>query len=258
MTSLPASSLLSGFALSGAALLAVAGAGKLLSGVGGPDSDSAIRRALGIGPRAWRQIEVAAAALECATATAVLTGLAPAMAGTVMAGQGAVFAGLLANARRVGAPGGCGCLGRRGGAEAVTWRSFARALWGARGGPAPGPGAVARPGCPRPAGAAGRRGRRRDRGRASQRRAAVPRSPVPPPPVAPAPGDDHGADGAPRLRGDGRQRGPAGNRVLAQPHRVCGRVLVPRPGGVRTGAEDRELSGHAWPDGPAVGPRLAA
>lgn len=150
--SVPASDLLSGIALSGAALLAVAGAGKLLTGAGGPDSDSAIRRALGIGPGAWGRIEVAAAALECATAAAVLTGLVPAVAGTVMAGQGAVFTGLLANARRVDAPGGCGCLGRRGGSEAVTPRSFARALWVLAAGllqlvaPWPGPGSLTRPG----------------------------------------------------------------------------------------------------------------
>jgi hypothetical protein len=69
-----------------------------------------------------------------------------------MAGQGAVFTGLLANARRVGAPGGCGCLGRRGGGEAVTWRSLARALWVVAAGvlqvtaPWPGPGSLTRPG----------------------------------------------------------------------------------------------------------------
>jgi hypothetical protein len=150
MMLLPASSALSGVALSGAALLAVAGVGKLHSGVRGPDSDSAIRRALGIGPGVWRLIELTAGALECATAAVVLTGLAPTVAGAVMAGQGAVFTGLLAHARRVGAPGGCGCLGRRG-EEAVTWRSFARALWVLAAGllqvaaPWPGPGSLSRP-----------------------------------------------------------------------------------------------------------------
>ena len=149
---LPASSLLWGIALGGAALLAVAGAGKLIPGAGGPDSDSAVRRALGVGPGAWRRIEMAAGVLECATAAAVMTGLAPAAAGTVMAVQGAVFTGLLANARRVGAPGGCGCLGRGSGAGAVTWRSFARALSVLAAGvlevvaPWPGPGSLARPG----------------------------------------------------------------------------------------------------------------
>jgi hypothetical protein len=149
----PAPSLLPGLALSGGALLAVAGVGKLYAGVRGLDSDSAIRRALGVGPSAWRRVEIGAAAVECLTSTALLAGLAPEAAGAALAAQGVVFTVLLANARRVGVPGGCGCIGwRRTGAESMTWRSQARALWVVAAGllqlTAPWPGLVglARPG----------------------------------------------------------------------------------------------------------------
>lgn len=149
----PAPSPLSGLALSGGVLLAVAGVGKLYAGVRGLDSDSAIRRALGVGPGAWRRVEVGAAALECLTGAAVVAGLAPRAAGVALAGQGVVFSALLAHARLVGAKGGCGCMGwRRAGAGSVTWRSLARALWVLAAGliqlatPWPGPAALARPG----------------------------------------------------------------------------------------------------------------
>jgi hypothetical protein len=69
-----------------------------------------------------------------------------------MAAEGAGFLGLLALARKTGAPGNCGCFGAGHAADGtVGWRAFARAAWVLIGGlvefaaPWPGPGGLTRP-----------------------------------------------------------------------------------------------------------------
>jgi hypothetical protein len=114
---------LSGAVCCSAVVLVLAGAAKIWRG----DPDSAIRRVLRIGPARWRVTERAAGAVECATGIAVCLGAVPRVAGPVMAVLGTLFAGLLLQARRSRAPGGCGCLPWRRTGEAITWRAIARA-----------------------------------------------------------------------------------------------------------------------------------
>jgi hypothetical protein len=119
-------------ALSGAVagtgvFLLIAGATKLRTAGG----DSAIRRALRLGPGGWRAVELTAGVAECATGAAVCAGSFPAIAGIAMAGQGAAFVGLLGYVRTARIPGDCGCIRWRKppGQGAVSWRALARAAW---------------------------------------------------------------------------------------------------------------------------------
>lgn len=127
--------ILSGVVLSCGALLVLSGAAKLYraarrsSGAGNKtDSDSAIRAALRISPRRWRQVEPAAGLAETATGAAVCAALHPVAAGAALAALGAIFSSLLAQARRTKAPGGCSCVRRSKNTDAaITWPVQARA-----------------------------------------------------------------------------------------------------------------------------------
>lgn len=125
-----AAAFLAGVIDSAGALLVIAGAGKVHEALHRARADSAIRWALRIGPRQWRIAELAAGTVECATGLLVCARILPAEGGAAMAGLGVVFAGLLIHARRVGAPGGCGCIGwtrRHVTAKPVTLREITRA-----------------------------------------------------------------------------------------------------------------------------------
>lgn len=144
--------LLAGVPASSAALLAAAGAGKLYSGLRGHTTDSAIHGALGLASGVWLLVQVTAGILECATGALVLASDVPRLAAVAMTSEGASFIGLLAYARKTGAPGNCGCFGGGHAADGtVGWRAFARAAWVLVGGllefaaPWPGPGALTRP-----------------------------------------------------------------------------------------------------------------
>src|ERR1700689_3478608 len=119
-------------ALSGAVagtgvFLLIAGAAKLRTAGG----DSAIRRALRLGPGGWRAVTLTAGVAECATGAAVCAGLFHAIAGIAMAGQGLAFVGLLSYVRTARIPRDCGCIRWRqaAGQGAVSWRALARAAW---------------------------------------------------------------------------------------------------------------------------------
>jgi hypothetical protein len=122
--------MLAGVPASGGGLLAAAGAGKLYSGLRRHATDGAIRGALGLAPGTWLLVQLTAGVLECATGALVFAGVVPLVAAVAMTGEGAAFLGLLAYARKTGAPGDCGCFGRGRAANGhVGWRAFARAAW---------------------------------------------------------------------------------------------------------------------------------
>jgi hypothetical protein len=123
-----AQALLEGAVFSAGGLLIVAGLGKLRNFVR-PDSDSAVRRALGISRRRWRLVEAGSGALECITGTAVCAGWFQRVSGIAMAAEGAVFCSVLAFTMRSGLRGGCNCMGWRRTAAPITWRTVARAGW---------------------------------------------------------------------------------------------------------------------------------
>lgn len=118
---------LSGAVAGTGVFLLIAGAAKLRTAGG----DSAIRRALRLGPGGWRAVELTAGVAECATGAAVCAGSFRAIAGIAMAGQGAAFVVLLSYVRTARIPGDCGCVRRRqpAGQGAVSWRALARAAW---------------------------------------------------------------------------------------------------------------------------------
>jgi hypothetical protein len=124
---LPGYLVLSGAVAGTGVFLLIAGAAKLRTAGG----DSAIRRALRLGPGGWRAVELTAAVAECATGAAVGAGLFPVIAGIAMAAQGAAFVVLLSYVRMARIPGDCGCIRWRqpGGPGAVSWRALARAAW---------------------------------------------------------------------------------------------------------------------------------
>jgi hypothetical protein len=110
-------SALSGAVLGCGALFVLAGFAKLrrtarrAAGRGGSASDGgAIRTALRITPARWRWVELVAGLLETATGGTVCVGAHPAVAGSAMAAQGAIFVSVLSYARRVKAQGGCDCV----------------------------------------------------------------------------------------------------------------------------------------------------
>src|SRR5258708_1391500 len=115
--------LLSGAVCSSGVWLALAGAGKVWRG----DQDTAIRHVLRIRAARWRLAESGTGAVECMTGAAVCLGAVPLLAGSAMAVLGSTFAALLVQARRTGAPGGCGCLPWRYPAGAITWPAIMRA-----------------------------------------------------------------------------------------------------------------------------------
>jgi len=106
-----------------AVMLALSGIGKTWR----TDDDSAVRAMLGIAPGRWRLIAAAAGLVECATGASAFLGVAPLLAGSGMAALGALFCGLLVQARRSGAPGGCGCMPWRRTPDPIGWRTVARA-----------------------------------------------------------------------------------------------------------------------------------
>jgi len=123
-------SVISGFAISCGAFLAVAGASKLCRSIRALDDMTAIRRALRMPRRQWRLFGLAAGGVECATGLLVCGGAYPVLGGASLAGLGAVFCVLLGYVLVRQIPGGCGCIrwrtARQTAAEAVTWRAVAR------------------------------------------------------------------------------------------------------------------------------------
>jgi len=139
--------ILSGGVLACGALLVLSGALKLYrasrraSGAGNGlnssrDGDSvggdggAIRAALRISPRRWRQVEVTAGVVEAAVGVAVCAAFQPVVAGTALAVLGAVFSALLAYTRHAKTSGGCSCVRRSKDSDAsIRWPVQARAAW---------------------------------------------------------------------------------------------------------------------------------
>lgn len=134
MHSLPESAL-SGAVLGCGALFVLAGSAKLgrtarrATGRGVSAADGgAIRAALRITPPRWRWVELLAGLLETATGVTVCLGAHPAVAGSAMAAQGAIFASVLGYARRVNAQGGCNCVHKPKGPDTTLgWPVQARA-----------------------------------------------------------------------------------------------------------------------------------
>jgi hypothetical protein len=122
---------LSGVIESVGVLLVVAGAGKLYGALRGTRQESAVRQAFRIAPRQWRIAQLAAGIAECATGLVVCGRILPAEGGAAMAGLGLVFGASLIHARRVGASGGCGCIGwrHRFTFETIKLREITRAGW---------------------------------------------------------------------------------------------------------------------------------
>ena len=119
--------LLAGAVAGSAALLLIAGAGKVCRWRRVPDGD-AIARALGISPGHWRRVLVATGTVECLTGAAALLGGPAVLVGSAIAALGAVFSIVLAHTRRAHVTGSCGCVVRDS-AHAVTWRAQARAAF---------------------------------------------------------------------------------------------------------------------------------
>jgi hypothetical protein len=130
-------SVISGYAVSCGAVLAVAGASKLYRGIRGLDDMTAIRRALRMPRRQWRLFGLAAGATECVVGAVVCGGAYPVLGGASLAALGAAFCTLLAYVLVKQVPGGCGCIRWRPAtetaAETVTWRAMGRSgmLFGA-------------------------------------------------------------------------------------------------------------------------------
>jgi hypothetical protein len=123
MNTLP-DEILSGALLGCGALFALAGTAKLGRTARRTAVDGgAVRAALRISPARWRRVELLAGVAETATGVAVCLNSLPRLAGAAMATQGAIFMVILAWARRVGAPGGCGCVRRTKDPDAALGRS---------------------------------------------------------------------------------------------------------------------------------------
>lgn len=100
--------------------------GRIVSAADG----GAIRAALRISPARWRWVELIAGLVESATGVAVCLGIHPAVAGSAMAAQGAIFVSMLTYARRVKAQGSCNCVRKPKGSDtALGWPVQARAAF---------------------------------------------------------------------------------------------------------------------------------
>jgi hypothetical protein len=122
--------IISGAVLACGALFVLSAAAKVYRIVLRTDGGGAIQRALRIGPRRWRWIELAAALTEACTGTAVCADFHPAAAGAAMAAHGALFSAALAYARRVKATGGCACVRRpKDPGAGIGWPVQIRAGW---------------------------------------------------------------------------------------------------------------------------------
>jgi hypothetical protein len=118
--------LLAGAVAGCAALLILAGAGKVYRSRRVPE-ESAIQRALRIGPGPWWRVQLAIGVAELVTGVAVLVRIQPLVAGIAMAAQGAVFSATLAYVRYAKIRGACGCV-LPSAKQRVTWRDQARAV----------------------------------------------------------------------------------------------------------------------------------
>lgn len=123
-------SIVSGCAVSCGAVLVVAGASKLYSGIRGLEDMTAVRRALRMPRRQWRLFLLAAGSVECLTGGLVCSRMLPIPGGAALTALGAVFCALLAYMLVNQIPGGCGCIRWHAApgtaAEALTWRAMAR------------------------------------------------------------------------------------------------------------------------------------
>jgi hypothetical protein len=92
---------------------------------------TAIRRAVPMPRRQWRQFGLAAGSAETVTGVMVCSGAYPVLAGASLAALGAVFCAVLAYLLVKQVPGDCGCISWRtataASAESLTWRPIARA-----------------------------------------------------------------------------------------------------------------------------------
>ncbi|HEV2343419.1 MAG TPA: MauE/DoxX family redox-associated membrane protein [Actinocrinis sp.] len=128
---------LSGAVLGCGVLFVLAGTVKLgrtarrAPGRGGTAADAgAIRAALRIAPARWRWVELLAGLVETATGVTVCLGAHPAVAGSAMAAQGALFVSVLTYARRAKAQGGCNCVRKPKNSDTeLGWPVQARAVF---------------------------------------------------------------------------------------------------------------------------------
>lgn len=115
------------------ALLAVAGLAKLGRSVRGAGRGTAVQKALRLGDESWRIFQAAAGIAELAVGLLVCAGAHPAVADALMAGQGAIFLGVLGYLSHQRMSGDCGCVARRRPASpeqpAVTPLATARAAF---------------------------------------------------------------------------------------------------------------------------------